>query len=658
MPEDKNDKQQEIIRMLAFDRPLAHRVIFAHRHKNQTPPFHEQLIDDWHSPEQYISWIVFRGGAKSTIAEEGITLGACFREFKNCLLLGSSADRACERLYAIRHELETNEKLIEIFGSQRGPVWGDDKIETASGVMIQALGTGQALRGVKHLDQRPDFVFADDIETRADARTPEARHKVLTWFMSEVIPACDPSARGRLAATILDPEALPMVLSRPGSGWLTRIIPWEYIDENGNRAPTWPDRFPLEFIDKIKAAFVKSGTLREYRMEYECVASAPEDKPFKGEMMKIEVRPHVWEAAYAMFDPARTTRSTSAMTGYAAWSWLGNRLVVWDAWGKLLMPDEIVSSIFDCDNELHPVLIGVEEDGLNEFLMQPIRQEQIKRGHAIPVKPLRAPKGKLDFIRGLQPFFNAREVTFAKDLPDLRSQLLGFPTGRIDVPNALAYALKLRPGAPMYDSFSAGRHVAEELEVLHTRPAWLCLNATGGLLSGVLVQLIDGNIRVYADYVMEGEPQLILSDMVRMANLEAGRAVRLIAGPRHFETYNNFGVAQAVRKLPGQLERGTAPEMGRPEIKKLLETEQRGLPRFLIASAARWTLNGFASGYCRALTKQGLLSNEAEEGIYRVLMEGLESFAGLLRSGSPEQEDDAIQYAYTADGRRYISARR
>jgi hypothetical protein len=61
-------------------------------------------------------------------------------------------------------------------------------------------------------------------------------------------------------------------------------------------------------------------------------------------------------------------------------------------------------------------------------------------------------RGKIDFIRSLQPFFQAREVTFCKALPELESQFRSFPKGAIDGPNALAYALKMRPGLVIYDA--------------------------------------------------------------------------------------------------------------------------------------------------------------------------------------------------------------
>jgi len=40
----------------------------------------------------------------------------------------------------------------------------------------------------------------------------------------------------------------------------------------------------------------------------------------------------------------------------------------------------------------------------------------------------------------------------------------------------------------------------------------------------------------------------------------------------------------------------------------------------------RWTLNAFSGGYCER-SQGGVLQDFAEEGRYRTVMEGLESFA-------------------------------
>lgn len=641
---------------LAANRVLAHQTIFKHRHPNVSPYYHREMIQDWHSPLQHLMWRVFRDGGKSTIAEEGICLNAGFREFANCVVIGETFDRASERLQAIKHEIETNELLARLFGDLKGSVWADDEIVLSNNIRILAMGRGQSIRGIKFNEHRPDFFLWDDLESEESVRTPESRLKTRRWAIKEMLPACNPNHKGRMLATMLDPEDLTGELSKPGTGWTTRIYPIEYRGDQGERVPSWPDRYPLSWIDTKKRSFEKLGMLRDYNMEYMCFADSDADKAFRAEMFRVEPQVRTWQAVYAMFDPARTVNANSATTGYAAWSWVANRLVVWDSWAKMLMPDEIVNSVFECDASYRPTIIGVEEDGLNEFLMQPLRHEQAKRGVMLPVRALRAPRGKLDFIRGLQPFFSAREIWFAKEMPDLRQQLLSFPTGRIDAPNALAYALAMRPGAPMYDDFS-GRHVAEELHPTTARPAWLCVNATASFVSAALVQSIDGCIRVFADWMREGEPAAVIRDIISEANVEAGQQVRVTCGPTHFDRFNNHGLVQAVIRIPLECRKGLTPERGRDYVRNLLVKELRGMPALLVSSRARWVSNAFAGGYARVLQKQGMLAEYAEEGPYRVLMEGIESFIGLLQLGTAEDDDGAeTRYAVNQNGVRYRTA--
>ena len=78
----------------------------------------------------------------------------------------------------------------------------------------------------------------------------------------------------------------------------------------------------------------------------------------------------------------------------------------------------------------------------------------------------------------------------------------------------------------------------------------------------------------------------------------------------------------------------------------------------MVSEQARWVLNGFAGGYARVLLKQGMLADHAEEGPYRILMEALESFVGLLHIGQAEDDDsgDETRYAVNQNGVRYRTA--
>ena len=82
----------------------------------------------------------------------------------------------------------------------------------------------------------------------------------------------------------------------------------------------------------------------------------------------------------------------------------------------------------------------------------------------------------------------------------------------------------------------------------------------------------------------------------------------------------------------------------------------RGRPAVAIGTGARWTLNALSGGYAREMTRQGVLSDFAREGAYRVLMEGLESLVALLNTGATDDRAD-IRYDVSPDGRKYITMR-
>ena len=649
---------------IADDRVAAHESLFAGpRHGNKTPPFHRELISDFHSAIPLLAWVVFRGGGKSTIAEEGVAILGGLREFFHCFIVGASLDKAAERLHAIRRMFEKNEFVINAFGDLKGQPWSDERIELNTGRTIQAMGRGQAIRGTKNEDFRPDLIIVDDIEDLQSVSTPEGRKKVSDWFHDELLPAGDANLRVRMLANDMHPECIANELEKTGSGFVVKRYPIEYPDPEppGKMLATWPDRFPLAEIEKLRKRYFSQGKAGLYNSNYLCRSERAEDKPFQRRLFRwagVDGCPPVvrtYQPVFGMIDPARSIRATAATTGFAAWSRIAQRTVVWESWAKRLLPDEIVASLFEFNEAYHPVKIVFEEDGLNEWALQPIRQEQARRGVVLPLFPTKAPKGKFDFIRGLQFGFSAGEIVFAKPLPDLESQMIGFPSGYIDAPNALAYSQKLGAGVPMYEDFTM-EHVAEELEPVARRPLWLCLNATGSLVTAILVQPVDGTIRVHADWVREGEPAAVALDIVKEANLEVPRgSARLVAPPQHFERYGNVGLVQACRRLPAEVRRGAVPDAGRNEARALLRKMSRGMPAFLVSSRARWTLNGLAGGYARAF-KGPQLMEYPEENTYRLLCEGLESFLGMMHSAAADEAGIPGANAVTADGRPYISA--
>ncbi|MDE2471886.1 MAG: hypothetical protein KGL35_24960 [Bradyrhizobium sp.] len=649
------DLQEELFVRLGRDNRLAHQVLFAHRHPNETPDFHYEIIDDLHGPSPRVIELAFRGAGKSTIAEEYIALDACYQRFRNFIIIGESFTRAAERLATIKHEIDFNDHIRALFGDLHGPTWNEDKAILSNGVVLQAFGRGQSLRGTKHDDVRPDACLIDDLEDEESVNSPEQRDKTQQWLMRTLLPALAPGAKVRMLANMLDPDCLAVRLRKTGV-WTVREYPWEYIAPDGARLATWPARFPLEHIDGVKREYEAAGMLNEYMQEYMVQATDPSTRVFTNPMLRVEPTARRWEPTYAFYDPARTVKTSSAHTGKVVFSWVGTRLIVWEGDGQLWMPDKIIDDMFEVSSTYASIAIGVEKDGLEEFLLQPLRAEQTRRHEILPLKPMKAPVGKLQFIRSLQPFFASGEVIFAKDLPVLKQQLLSFPTGRIDVPNALAYALRMRPGLPIYENFTH-RNVQEDLAVLRTSQGYLAIGATRQYTCAALLQVAGTSLRVVADWVREGDPGTTLEDIFTEAGLICPK-ITAYAPAAHWANYDTIGLQPAAKKLKQKISMGGDPAIGREELRKKLEALSHGQAALLVSTRARWTLNGFSGGYARSVPKDGkALYGVADEGPYKTLMEALESFIAVAANAIERDGADSPNYATDSQGRRYLSAR-
>jgi hypothetical protein len=651
--DSSEEKRLFLIEKFYKDRYLAHDFLFPTRRKNVSPAFHTDILKLFYSNNQFCLAEAFRGGAKSTLVEEYTILSVLFKDFKFAVIIGNSYERACERLAAIKHELESNEDIIELFGNQVGPTWSADVIVLSNGARIQAFGARQSLRGAKHMNDRPDLAVVDDLEDEDMIATEAARHKTRRWFDGSLVPALIPAGHVRMVGTPLHPKSL-LEEKRNSPQWSSIIVPISYIGPNGEDVASWPDRFPMKWIRERRQSFVDNGAATEYEQEYMCRAEDAAAKPFKAEMFRAGTTPMGYHAVEVMVDPARTVNTkTSARTGYAAWSWVGNQLVVHEAYGHFHRPDEIINEIFKLNDKYNPVNIGVEADGLEEFIMQPLRSEQVKRGTSIPLSPQRAPKDKNSFISGLQPFYMAGDVVHVGNCKDLETELRNFPTGRCDVPNALAYSLKMRVGKPVYEDFGQ-QHIAEHLEVSRRSPRYLAVSATPSMTAASLIQFRDGNIYVISDWVRNEPAQEALPIIFQEAILLAGEFT-VIAPAEQFDKYTNNGIPAAVKRTNHRALRGhlAASSIGCLSVR--LKTTNKGLPAFRVSAAAKWVINAMARGYARKLQPTGSYADFPEKSQYSLVMEAIESFTSYINSGMIEG-DDELTRAYTSGGREYISA--
>jgi hypothetical protein len=283
---------------------------------------------------------------------------------------------------------------------------------------------------------------------------------------------------------------------------------------------------------------------------------------------------------------------------------------------------------------------------------------------------------------------NHGEVTFA-GTPDQFSEVfdefLAFPHGKIDGPNACAYALLLRPGAPVFDTFSAD-NISETLSPLMGQPLYLAANADGSVVTAALVQRSNGEVRILADWVREGSPADVVGEIYAEAMLAYSSQdweertiygegehqfklpvvtqvlttapIRWIVPALHNDPWRNVGLVQAIRAIPQTV---SAPGDAGPAWQERARTATAdligspGRPRFLVGHGARWTLRALAGGYAKAVNKRGGVNPLPDAGIYRLLMEAVETFCAI-GAGLDRKPESQQPVAYDRAGRPYASA--
>lgn len=157
-------------------------------------PHHHEFWDWVYSiqpddrPQPFIG-IWPRGGAKSTSAELAVlNIGA--RGVRNyCLYICETQEQADNHVSNIGSLIESKaisvgypamgNRLVGKFGNIKG--WRRNRLRTASGFTVDALGLDTASRGIKIDENRPDLIVIDDIDGELDTpATTAKKEKILS----------------------------------------------------------------------------------------------------------------------------------------------------------------------------------------------------------------------------------------------------------------------------------------------------------------------------------------------------------------------------------------------------------------------------------------------------------------------------------------------
>jgi len=247
----------------------------------------------------------------------------------------------------------------------------------------------------------------------------------------------------------------------------------------------WPGFMSDDEVKKLYESHKRRGQLDVFYREYRNLPVSTEDATFKQDYFNsyLETDPEFRKIQHQLenvviVDPAKTTKLHSAESAVVC---IGidrqsARLYVRDVVSRKLYPDELYNEMFQMCTRFKVRVFGVEVTSLNEFIVQPIKNEMMKRGQMMELIELkargqagRAGKGKEDRIAALVPYYRQGYVYHnAACCGGLEAQLLSFPRSRLwDIMDATAYVVEMLELGGRYFEPPAFEDSEEEFKELY-----------------------------------------------------------------------------------------------------------------------------------------------------------------------------------------------
>lgn len=160
-----------------------------------TAPFSSRHVDLWEwvwaivpgqRPAPFVA-IWPRGGAKSTSAELAVVALYQKRIRRYAVYVSETQELADKHVATISSQLESIgvDRAVNKYGASKG--WRRNRLRTADGFTVDALGLDTAARGIKVDEQRPDLIVLDDLDGRHDSAA--VTEKKIQSLTTTILPA-------------------------------------------------------------------------------------------------------------------------------------------------------------------------------------------------------------------------------------------------------------------------------------------------------------------------------------------------------------------------------------------------------------------------------------------------------------------------------------
>lgn len=393
------------------------------------------------------AYVAPRASAKSTTWFLVAPLwAAAHRHSRFVAAFADSASQAEGHLTTLKRELDTNELLRKDYPELcepavregRGVKVADNRamMQQRNGFVFAAKGVDSSALGMKVGEKRPDLIILDDVEPDASNYSAHLVGKRLATIQNALLPLNE-WARVVLVGTVtMDGSLIHQLVrstttSAQPAQWITdeRFVCHYYpaltTGDDGEPRSLWPEKWSVEYLESIKhtRSFALNYQNHPVPLDGTYWSAADIEVVHPGDDVLARCRHLI------SIDPAVTSKQGSDYTGIAVLSHdkVRGHVHVRDCWRVRLDPKSLrtrVAAILEQYPEVRVLLVETNQGG---DLWADVFSD-------LPVKVMPVAQSVKKEVRAgwLLNGYQRRAVSHAKPLPDLDSELLGFPAGLHD----------------------------------------------------------------------------------------------------------------------------------------------------------------------------------------------------------------------------------
>ena len=406
-------------------------------------PFHKEwlrLFED----NSHVSLLAPRGHGKTVLVGAYIIWKVVTNPDIRILIVTINQDKANEIMTFIQSNLSSNDKLINIFGQQKGySEWSRDTLRvygsppTHKEPTLKVLGVTSSMVGGHY-----DIIILDDITDQKNSRTEMRRRDLVDWLNKTLMPMLEPEGKILSIGTKWHQNDIHAYLQGISS-YVCKVykaIIEDPSELNPNGKVLWPERWSYEKLNQIRKEYGNTTFMMQYQNEY----ISDEDSPIKYDWIQMAIDrydiPKPPYVTYIGIDIA----SSGEESDYFALSVIAIKegfITVVD--GKrdhisLSKQQEIINHYYQ---KWKPIKIGIEQAAQQKMIIDDL----IEKCPTLPIVPIKPSivNDRMSRVQRLSVFFETGRISLNPSLVEWVDEMVSFPRGsNDDTIDSLCYAIQ------------------------------------------------------------------------------------------------------------------------------------------------------------------------------------------------------------------------